>query len=142
MKKKEKISLEDREVWSTYTMEMSDVYDKDRNFKKENFKFSKVRTIDLHGLSLEDANLTITNFINDSFRKNYRKIKVITGKGKRSKAVENPYVSSDLSVLKNSVPEFIKNNENISSKISNIHPANIGDGGEGAFYIVLKKFKE
>ena len=38
------------------------------------------------------------------------KIIVITGKGLRSKNISNPYVSKDLSILKYSVPEFIKSN--------------------------------
>ena len=63
---------------------------------------------------------------------------VITGKGLRSKAYKNPYVSEELSFLRYSVPEFIKNDENLKSKISKISKAKIKDGGEGAIYIFLK----
>ena len=39
-------------------------------------------------------------------------------------------------------PEYIKNNVDLSSKISKISKASIKDGGEGAIYIFLKKNKE
>ena len=53
-------------------------------------------------------------------------------------------VSEKLNVLRYSVPEFIKNDENLNNKISRIAQADIKDGGEGAIYIFLKnnnKFK-
>ena len=84
----------------------------------------------------------IRDFINDSFENNYAIIKVITGKGYRSKAKENPYISSELSVLKNSIPEFIRNEENLYNKIDKIYSAKTNEGGEGAFYIELKDIKE
>ena len=60
----------------------------------------------------------------------------------RSNNVSNPYVSKDLSILKNSVPEFIKNNQELMNKILQIKQAKPQDGGEGAFYLLLKKAKE
>ena len=122
---------------------MKDVYDKDINIDLINEKIykNKIRTIDLHGLSLENANINIKKFINESFEKNFRKIKVITGKGNRSKVQENPYASYELSVLKNSVPEFIKNDKSLIKKIHKIYKAKADEGGEGVFYILLKKLK-
>ena len=70
---------------------------------------------------------------------------MITGKGLRSKNVENPYLSKDLSILKYSVPEFIEKNKNLMRLIIETTDAKIEDGGSGAFYIYLKKknkFKE
>jgi hypothetical protein len=37
------------------------------------------------------------------------------------------------------VPEFISKNKNLMNIIYEITDANIEDGGEGAFYIFLKK---
>ena len=48
-------------------------------------------------------------------------------------------MSKDLSILKYSVPEYIKNNNDLMQKINEIKDANIEDGGKGAFYIFLKK---
>ena len=67
-----------------------------------------------------------------------KKITVVTGKGKRSKVEDNPYLSRELSILKNSVPEFIRSNQNLMKKIKGISEANIDDGSSGAFYIYLK----
>ncbi|MDB9740433.1 Smr/MutS family protein [Candidatus Pelagibacter ubique] len=63
---------------------------------------------------------------------------MITGKGLRSKNIENPYLSKDLSILKYSVPEFIENNNGLIHFIIETTDAKIEDGGSGAFYIYLK----
>ena len=104
----------------------------------------KIKKIDLHGYSLEDANKSVEDFIQKCFEDNVTKIIVITGKGLRSKNIENPYFSKNLSILKYSVPEFIENNNHLLKIIIKITDANIEDGGSGAFYIYLKnkyKFK-
>jgi len=44
-----------------------------------------------------------------------------------------------MGILKNSVPEFIKGNNELMRMITNIEEASIKDGGSGAFYIYLKK---
>ena len=121
---------------------MNDVYDKEIDLEIKNHKTSKIKVIDLHGLSLENANKKVKKFINYCVENNFRKIKIITGKGLRSKNEKNPYVSSELNVLKNSVPEFISNESDILTKIHKIYPASTEDGGEGAFFVLLKKFKE
>jgi len=95
----------------------------------------------LHGYSLLEANKIVEKFVIESFNKEYKKILIITGKGIRSKSYDNPYLSGKLSVLKHSVPEFIKNNEDLSDKIDRISKANLKDGGEGAIYIFLKNKK-
>jgi DNA-nicking Smr family endonuclease len=65
----------------------------------------------------------------------------VTGKGLHSQNEKDPYVSKELSILKYSVPEFISKNRNLMNIIQEITDANIEDGGEGAFYIFLKKNK-
>jgi len=65
----------------------------------------------------------------------------VTGKGLHSNVEKDPYVSRDLSILKHSVPEFIENNLELMEKIIEIKDAEIEDGGAGAFYIYLKKYK-
>ena len=39
------------------------------------------------------------------------------------------------------MPEFIEGSKNLMSKINEIKDADIKDGGDGAFYIYLKKLK-
>ena len=131
-----KISDKDKKDWKDFIYNKEKLPNKDLQF--ENNKKS-TRTMDLHGFSLEDANKIIEKLIIECFEKNIIKIVVITGKGLRSKNKENPYASKDLSILKYSVPEFIKSQEDLMKKIKKISEADVEDGGEGAFYIFLKK---
>ncbi len=101
----------------------------------------KIRSIDLHGYTLDKANKAIESFINKAFSENINKLIVVTGKGLHSQNEKDPYISKDLGILKHSVPEFINNNKSLMDKIYEITDAKIEDGGGGAFYIFLKKNK-
>ena len=120
---------------------MGNIKAKESDSSKENIRLSEVKKLDLHEFSLIEANKVVKNFIINSFNSGYKKILIVTGKGLRSKSHENPYVSEKLSVLRYSIPEYIKNDENLSSKINSISTADIKDGGEGAIYIFLKNNK-
>ena len=137
-----KISDKDKEDWQNFVSSKEKLLNKDLYSNKNQIQKEIIKTIDLHGLSLQNANNIIEEFIIQCFKKNVNKIIVITGKGLRSKSIENPYVSKDLSILKHSVPNFIKSKTNLMKIINKIEEANIEDGGQGAFYIFLKKFKE
>ena len=133
------ISKKDKKDWEEFLKNKEKLIDKERetNIKK----YFKIRTIDLHGFTLETANKEIENFIIKSYLNHVNKIIVVTGKGIHSNNEKNPYVSKDLSILKYSVPEFIENNKKLMSVINDIQDAKIEDGGSGAFYILLKKNK-
>ena len=133
----DKISDKDKEVWEEFLSSNEKLPNKDLKLSKK--KILKTKHIDLHGFTLEQANLTITKLIEDCYKNNVSKVIVVTGKGLHSKVEKDPYVSKDLSILKYSVPEYIKNNEELMKKIIEIKDANIEDGGSGAFYIFLKK---
>ena len=134
---KKKITDKDKKDWENFILNKQKIFDKDSSSKNTiNNKISNF--IDLHGFSLENANKTIEEFINNSYEEGIKKITVVTGKGKRSKVKDNPYLSRELSILKNSVPEFIRSNQNLMKKIKGISEANIDDGSSGAFYIYLK----
>ena len=137
-----KLSDKDKRDWQNFTSSEEKVHNKDLSLSQIKIDKDLVKTIDLHGFSLENANKTIDEFINKCFKTNVSKITVITGKGLRSSNINNPYVSKNLSILKNSVPEFIKSNTDLMKKIKNIQKAKAEDGGSGAFNILLKKSKE
>ena len=137
-----KLSDKDKKDWQNFTSSEEKVHNKDLSLSQIKTDKGVVKTIDLHGFSLENANRTIDEFINKCFKTNVSKITVITGKGLRSNNINNPYVSKNLSILKNSVPEFIKSNTDLMKKIKNIQEAKAEDGGSGAFNILLKKSKE
>ena len=131
----------DKHDWENFLKKKEKILDKDLVNKKY-ARFEKIKKIDLHGYTIEDANKTVEQFIQKCFDENVTKIIVITGKGLRSKNVENPYLSKDLSILKYSVPEFIDSKKDITRMIIETTDAKIEDGGSGAFYIYLKnKFK-
>ena len=131
------ISDKDKKDWNEFLNKKEKLIDKDTVFIKN--KVSKTKIIDLHGYTLEEANKKIESIIEKSFKENISKIKIITGKGLHSQNEKNPYVSKDLSILKYSVPEFIRNNTGLMKKIIEIKNAGVEDGGSGAFYVILKK---
>jgi len=133
------ISNKDKEDWKRFVSGNDKLTDKELNIGKN--KIEKKRTIDLHGFTLDEANKTIKSFINKSFKDGVSKLIVVTGKGLHSKNESNPFVSKKLSILKYSIPEFIKSNDVLMRKIIEIKDADIKDGGSGAFYIYLKKLK-
>ena len=112
---------------------------KDEIIKKK--KIILETSIDLHGYTLEQANHEIRKIITYSFLKGIKKINVITGKGLRSKNLDNPYQSKDLAILKHSVPDYIINNTELMSKISSIDNDAINSPSKGSFEIVLKSKK-
>ena len=133
----------DKQDWENFLNTKEKIPNKDF-FHKKNIRYEKIKKIDLHGYTIEEANKAIEQFIQKCFDEDVTKIIVITGKGLRSKNVENPYLSKDLSILKYSVPEFIENNKSLTRLIIETTDAKIEDGGSGAFYIYLKnknKFK-
>ena len=133
----------DKQDWENFLNNKEKIPNKDFVYKK-NIRHEKIKKIDLHGYTIEEANKAIEKFIQKCFDEDVTKIIVITGKGLRSKNIENPYLSKDLSILKYSVPEFIESNRSLTEFIIETTDAKIEDGGSGAFYIYLKnknKFK-
>ena len=136
-----KISDKDKKDWEKFIKNEEKIPNKDFITSKK-IRHEKIKKIDLHGYSLQEANKSVESFIQKCFDNSVTKIIVITGKGLRSKNKENPYLSKDLSILIYSVPEFIENNSLLNKMIIEITDAKIEDGGSGAFYIYLKnKFK-
>ena len=135
----DKISDKDKKDWNSFVNSNEKLPNKDIKFKQK--KTSTIKSIDLHGYTLEQANRAIEEFINRAYSDNISTLVVVTGKGLHSDNENDPYVPKDLGILKHSVPEFIKNNKEIMKKIIDIKEADIKDGGSGAFYINLKKLK-
>ena len=142
MKKKYVTSSKDKKDWIAFTRHMGDIRAKKADLPKRNTEIDKVRKLDLHGFSLIEANKIVKKFIIESYNNGYQKLLIVTGKGSRSKSYDNPYLSEKLSVLKYSVPEYIKNDENLSCTISKITEANPKEGGVGAINIFLKNNKK
>ena len=133
-----KITDKDKKDWLKFIKSNERLENKD-TFNKKQSSIKKEKLIDLHGYSLDDANKKIYNFILSCYEQNVSKIKVITGKGSRSKNKENPYQSKNLSILKYSVPDYIKNNFELMKKIKKLDLDSVNDINKGSFDIILKK---
>ena len=131
-----KLSNKDKKDWQNFLDSSEKLQSKDED--QLNNEVISEKSIDLHGYTLEEANKQIYKFIENCYVNNVKKVNVITGKGMRSKNLEDPYQSKDLSILKYSVPEFINSDQELSSLIVSIQDAKIKDGGEGAIIIKLK----
>ena len=137
MTKKKDLSPDDAATWENFTKDPLDIYDKEnvnkiQNTRKERFKF------DLHGFTLEEANIKVKELIFLCSKNKYKEILLITGKGLHSTTDNDTYVSKNLSKLKFSVPDFIKTNTELKESILSISEADVKDGGEGALLIKLK----
>ena len=123
--------------WENFLSGEENLLDKDeKSIKKIKIK---INTFDLHGYSLEEANRKIDYLIQDAFDLGVGKLIIVTGKGLHSQNEKDPYVSKDLSILKYSVPEYVRGKESLMKMINAIEEADTKDGGSGAFYIFLKK---
>ena len=133
-----KISNKDKKAWQNFVNSKEKLVDKDEYYKKKNFP-QIGKSIDLHGYTLEKANKEIEKFILTCHEIGVARINIITGKGSRSKNTEDPYQSKDLSILKYSVPNFIKDNKNLMSKILKIDFDSVESPSKGSFDIILRK---
>ena len=139
---KKKPTLEDLNVWKKFIFSKKPIKDKDTYLDQNKPGQFLTKKIDLHGYTLDEANLKTKELILSYYKQNIYKVIIITGKGSKSDNEKNPYISKDLSLLKYSVPHYLKTNESLKQVIKNISQADIKDGGEGAIYVYLKKFKE
>ena len=132
-----KISDKDKKDWNDFLSGNEKLIDKETT--ANNKKIKKGMSFDFHGYSLDEANKKIDVLIRQAYNNNVNMMKIVTGKGLHSQNEKDPYISKDLGILKNSVPDYVKNNKELMSMINSIHDADLNDGGSGAFYIYLKK---
>jgi len=133
-----KLSNKDKEDWEKFVKGNEKIENKDTEHPNKEKQFFE-KTIDLHGYTLEEANKKIFEYIENCYLNNIDKINVITGKGLRSKNLDDPYQSNNLSILKYSVPNFIKSDNELMDKILKIDFDSVNSPSKGNFYIILKK---
>ena len=135
----EKLSEKDKKDWHKFVNSEEKLEIKDNEFLKQDRVNEK--SIDLHGFTLDEANDKIFKFISYCYQNKVKKINVITGKGMRSKNLNDPYKSSNLGILKHSVPDYIKNNSELMKKIIKIDFEAVNSPSRGNFDIFLKTIK-
>ena len=134
-----KLSDKDKKDWQNFLNSTEKLQAKEED--KSNNQVISEKSIDLHGYTLQEANEEISKFIDNCFLNRVKKINIITGKGMRSKNLDDPYQSTDLSILKYSVPEYIKNDPELMNKIVRIDFDSINSPAKGNFDIFLKTIK-
>ena len=131
------ISDKDKKDWEDFIKSKDKLEIKDKEHYTDNKNLEK--SIDLHGYTLSDANLAVKNLIVSSYNNGLSKLNIITGKGTRSKNMEDPYKSNKFSILKYSVPEFIQGDKELFKMVKKIDLKSIDNQNSGQFSIYLKK---
>ena len=131
---KKKLSDKDLKDWKKFIKSKDKIDPKDES--NEIAVNRSTFVIDLHGYGLDQANKFVEKTINECFEKQFSVVNIITGKGMRSKSAEDPYKSSELSILKHSIPEFINSNVELMKKIKNIDSTD--EKNLGSFNVYLK----
>ena len=138
MKKKYPATSKDKSDWIAFTKQINNIENKDIDLLENKIKNNKVPKLDLHGFNLNQANKAVKKFIMESFEGGYKKLLIVTGKGSRSQVYHDPYRSEKMNVLKYSIPDYIKKDEDLLSKVTKVSKADIRHGGEGAIYVFLR----
>lgn len=92
--------------------------------------------IDLHGMTLSQAHPALTRFILSAHARGARLVLVITGKG-RSAENEGP-IPAPRGVLRHQVPQWLRQGA-LAQAVLQISPAHFRHGGEGAYYVYLRR---
>ncbi len=112
------------------------------NMDKKNFnkllkgKMEIEGTIDLHGLTADQAKIKLIAFIDRSYALGKRLIIVITGKGKHKGYDE--FQRPINGVLRQSLPDWLSG-PSVSDKVLQVTQAQPKHGGTGAFYVYLRR---
>ena len=134
-----KISDKDKDDWFKFINNNERVENKDTRTIENSVIQQK--TLDLHGYTIRDANLAVSNLILNSYNESVKKLKIITGKGMRSNNLNDPYKSKDLSILKYAVPYFILRENKLMDMIEKLDIDQVENLNSGQFDIYLKQKK-
>lgn len=98
--------------------------------------------VDLHGMSQDRAHDVLSRYISEAQRRGKRFILIITGKGGRGDLAQKSHSDYERGrgVLKTNVPRWLSQGE-LSRRIVSYYTANREHGGDGALYVVLKRYK-
>jgi Uncharacterized protein conserved in bacteria len=89
--------------------------------------------IDLHGLNADQARVALSSFMKNAYQRNMRTVLVITGRGRNS--------PEGFAVLRNLISEWLTH-EPFKRVVLAFCTARQTDGGLGALYVLLRKYKK
>ena len=93
-------------------------------------------TLDLHGMTSQQAQTRFHTFIHQGSLAGWRLVLVITGKGNKTHMDE--FNRPRTGVLRNSLPDWVRSAA-LSDKVLQVTPAQPRHGGAGAFYVYLRR---
>lgn len=96
-------------------------------------QYSPESHIDLHGQTAELAQESLTTFIRHAYNKGQRSLVVVTGRGKNS--------PGGLSILRQNMQDWLTR-EPLKRAVLAFCTAQPKDGGAGAIYVLLRKYKK
>ncbi|MFD3188913.1 Smr/MutS family protein [Sedimentitalea sp. HM32M-2] len=94
--------------------------------------------IDLHGMTLDRAHPALTRFVLTSQTAGRRLILVITGKGKKD--ADHGMIPVQRGILRRNVPLWLAMPP-LAQAVLQVTPAHISHGGDGAFYVYLRRLR-
>lgn len=98
--------------------------------------------LDLHGHSRAQARDELMQFLQISFSQGKRCVIVITGKGRKTRAEDGGFLNpSGDGILRRSLPDWL-NEPQCRNMVLTWHKALPKHGGDGAFYVLLRRRKE
>jgi DNA-nicking Smr family endonuclease len=99
--------------------------------KLEAGEFAVRSHVDLHGMPLDDARVVVDEFLAERQRSGDRCVLIITGKGRNS--------PRQVGVLREGIPQWLARGPS-SRRVLAFVTARPCDGGEGALYVLLRRF--
>ncbi len=94
--------------------------------------------IDLHGMTIGQAHPVLTSFILRAHAADKRLVLVITGKGKQRP--DNGPIPTRHGILRHQVPQWL-GLAPLNQVVLQVTPAHVKHGGEGAYYVYLRRRK-
>ncbi|WP_370156190.1 Smr/MutS family protein [Ferrovibrio sp.] len=97
--------------------------------------------IDLHGLTLANAERALSRFLRDGIAQQKRCLLVITGKGSSGSSAAELGFHPGRGVLRAWLPDYLRRGP-WREQVLGVAPARPDMGGSGAFYVLLRRQRE
>ncbi|SEL03863.1 Smr/MutS family protein [Pacificibacter marinus] len=110
--------------------------DRKKYGKMRRGKLAPEARIDLHGMTLAQAQPALTNFIASSHARGLRLVLVITGKGKDRD--QGGPIPTRVGVLKHQTPDWLRSGP-LRLMVMQVTEAHLSHGGSGAYYVYLRR---
>ena len=114
--------------------------DKKVYLKLKNGRLNPERTLDLHGLNYEKARLRVESFIKGAYEDQKRLILIITGKGVEDEEDSTILNYAPRGILRRALPNWL-DGKPLNYLILNFTSAHFTHGGNGAYYVYLRRKK-